>query len=56
MHYNTLPLLALIVHLPTGLVDAAVVLPSHLGEAAVLGVLVLLDPIYHKKLSQLKLQ
>ena len=46
MDYNPLPLLAPIVHLPTGLVDAAVALPSRLGEAAVLGGPVLLDPSY----------
>ena len=56
MDYNPLPLLAPIVHLPTGLVDAAVALPSRLGEAAVLGVPVLLDPVYRTKLSQLKLK
>ena len=56
MDYNPLPLLALIVYLLTGLVDTAVALPSRLGEAAVLGVPILLDPVYRKKLSQLKLQ
>ena len=58
MDYNIFisytPLLVLREYSPSTPVDGAVALPSGLGEVAVLGVL--LDPVYCKKLSQMKLK